>query len=245
MPKMSGFECIEQLKNQQSTQHIPVIFISGLTKSEQEERGFELGAADYIHKPFNHRIIRARINTQIELIKQRILLEQLSNTDSLTGLYNRRFFDVRFKDELNNCKRFNTKLVLAIIDFDNFKSYNDRYGHPMGDDVLIDACKAMSGKLQRSTDYLFRIGGEEFACLLHATSIDNIQNAIDSLRMSVEELSIEHLDNQPYNKVTISIGYDYLDSHKESPIRELYKRAVQALYQAKNTGRNKVLAFKF
>lgn len=168
MPDMSGFDVLRELKESDQTRHIPAIFVTGLSKVEDEERGFHAGAVDYIVKPFNHAIVKARVETHLKIIKQMRMIERLGMIDALTDIANRRSFDNQLLIEWRRAIRENACISLLILDVDHFKRYNDTHGHPQGDRLLQSLGRIIAGSLKRSTDLGARLGGEEFAVILPA-----------------------------------------------------------------------------
>ncbi len=165
-------------------------------------------------------------------------MEKLSLTDQLTGLYNRRHFYTVFPRELRKSLRHGEQLYLGLLDVDNFKRYNDTYGHPQGDLALQKMAAAMQEVLQRAGDYCFRIGGEEFCFLFNATDSDKAKKAADRLRSAIEELNIPHQGNSPYGVLTISIGLIQVPSDPDCILEQIMSKVDQALYMAKKKGRN-------
>ena len=165
-------------------------------------------------------------------------MEQLSLTDQLTGLYNRRHFYAIFPRELRKSIRHGEPLYLGLLDVDNFKRYNDSYGHPEGDLALQKMAMAMQEVLQRAGDYCFRIGGEEFCFLFNAKDNDKAQQAADRLRSAVEELAIPHQGNSPHGVLTISIGLIQVPPDPHCILEQVMSKVDQALYMAKKRGRN-------
>jgi diguanylate cyclase (GGDEF)-like protein len=166
-------------------------------------------------------------------------VEKLSVTDQLTGLYNRRHFYTTFPRELRNTLRYGGRLYLGILDVDYFKRYNDTYGHPEGDLVLQQIAKAMNGVLQRAGDYCFRIGGEEFSFFFNEPDLTKAEHLIGRMCSKIEDLAIIHEGNQPYGVVTVSIGLIEVPAYPDSALEPLMSKADQALYTAKETGRNR------
>ena len=169
MPGMNGHEIIKIIKENDRTRNIPVIFITGLKSVEDEEEGFNLGAVDYIVKPFNPAIVRARIRNTLKFRNQQKLLEKMAHIDALTEIPNRRNFNITLEKEFKSALRNKKWLSLIMIDVDQFKHYNDNYGHAKGDQVLIEIAKTMQSCLKRPHDFLARYGGEEFAAILGDT----------------------------------------------------------------------------
>ncbi len=241
MPDMNGYELMSKLKNDEHLKDIPVIFISALSKSEEEEKGLLLGAVDYITKPFNPAIVKARVRNHMKLVRQRKLLEKYALLDGLTEIPNRRSFSERFTLEFKRAIRNQTHLSLAIIDVDCFKQYNDNYGHAMGDIALKKLAVVLSERMMRPADFAARVGGEEFAVLLPETPAAGAYKLADMIRVSVEMLKIEHRYFPVANILTVSIGGVSLIPSTDDQEENLYEYADQMLYQAKNQGRNRVV----
>ena len=167
-------------------------------------------------------------------------LEKVNKIDSLTNIFNRRQFDTDFSKAINTFKRSNSILAFAMLDIDFFKLYNDTYGHQKDDEALIAVAKQLKKKMQRASDAVYRIGGEEFAILYHAeNSQDAINNIID-IQHSIENLKIKHRVNNASSFLTISVGLRlFLPGDYISP-EQAFKRCDEQLYKAKNNGRNKV-----
>jgi len=173
--------------------------------------------------------------------KKRII--ELSITDYLTQLYNRRHFSTVFDRELNRAKRDNKNFILMMIDIDFFKQYNDTYGHNQGDEVLISVAKALKESLTRPADFVFRLGGEEFGIITSDMDFQGASELANQLLEVVKDLNIEHKSSKTSNIITISIGIKIV--HLEANLDEttIYKLADNALYEAKEKGRNKVVIY--
>ncbi|MGM0520244.1 MAG: diguanylate cyclase [Campylobacterota bacterium] len=165
-------------------------------------------------------------------------LEHLSKNDPLTGLYNRRAFDEIFAKTFKKTKA--KYIALLYIDIDNFKPYNDHYGHNLGDVTLQSVSKSINDSLHRKTDYAFRLGGEEFAVLLNTNTQDEAKLIAQRVRKNIQDLKIEHIYNKPSNLVTISIGVYVTANKQDIKLTELLNKADEALYQSKKNGRNRV-----
>jgi diguanylate cyclase (GGDEF)-like protein len=163
----------------------------------------------------------------------------LAALDGLTGIANRRFFDERFAQEWSRSARHSKPLALAMIDLDNFKQFNDLYGHLAGDKCLRAVAEALTKEIQRPEDFVARFGGEEFALLLPHTSAEGAGVVLQRIREAIYALGIDHIGNS-WAKVTVSIGYSSITPlHSEGQSR-LIQLADAALYEAKNNGRNRV-----
>lgn len=237
---INGYEICRQLKSCDSTRNIPVIFLTAKRSEADEIQGFKIGGCDYITKPFSPAIMLARIKTHIQLKIKTDLLEKLASLDGLTEIPNRRAFDNALERQFNQSQRTGTPLSLLIIDIDNFKQFNDQYGHPMGDECLRRVASALSELTHRPEDLVARLGGEEFAILLPNT--DNVGATLraEQYRSVVENLKIQHESNHPTSYVTISVGAGTVTPKSSDHPTELLKAADKALYRAKNQGRNQV-----
>ena len=167
-------------------------------------------------------------------------LEELSVTDKLTTLFNRRFFDEVIEKEIRLAHRRDTFLTLAIMDIDFFKRYNDHYGHPAGDDVLIQVSCALKNVAKRPDDYLFRVGGEEFAIIFPATDCNHSYQFLEEIRKDIEALKIPHEHNDVSSYITVSIGARVFKGSEIPDKSQFYIQADQSLYEAKKE-RNKVV----
>ncbi len=178
-------------------------------------------------------------NTIEEDVSQRKIMEQMSITDALTSLYNRRYFDQVFPQKL---KEQNTsKLVLAIIDIDFFKQYNDIYGHQAGDKTLKKVAKILNNSLFREGDMVFRLGGEEFGMLFNVKNKEDVINIANNTLNNILNAKIEHKGSKVNQYVTISLGM-YIIEKTETSEHIIYQKADELLYEAKKTGRNKFIS---
>jgi len=242
MPGMNGYEVLAGLKGNGSTRHIPVIFITGLDSKADEEKGLSMDAVDYIGKPFSSAIIKLRVKNQIQIINQIRTIEQLSNMDQLTQIPNRRSLDQQILAEWGRAIREQFPLSLLIVDVDNFKVYNDTYGHLQGDFVLKTVAETIVKTLQRAGDFAARYGGEEFCILLPGADIEGGMKVAELVREAVQSLIIP-CDDGSSSKVTISVGVHSLIPKITDTIPELIAKADDALYRAKESGRNCVCKY--
>lgn len=180
-------------------------------------------------------------NQKSELTETNRRLETYSMTDPLTGLYNRRKFNAVFPDRLRAAKRHYRLLSFAIIDIDNFKKYNDNYGHVAGDEALVTISNLLQSKLLRADDYIFRLGGEEFGLLFYADDEIMASQFVSDIRLAVQEMAIPHQGNDSYRYVTISLGMVTI-KRTDKDMLELYKMADDLLYKVKRSGKNQILA---
>ena len=240
MPGMDGFTLLKKLQEEIVTQSIPVILLTSLSDVHNEYQGLVLGAVDYITKPFNPLIVKARVNTHIKLYNYRKLAEQQSMTDQLTGVANRRRYDHYSKIKWNEAMRQHIPFSICFFDVDRFKVYNDTFGHPSGDKVLAAVAKAISSRLQRSTDFFARYGGEEFVAFLVGDDSDKAFCYLQKIRQAVEDLHIPH-DPSVSEWVTVSIGGVTVIPQTGNDYGFYLKIADTMLYDAKKFGRNRVV----
>jgi len=239
MPGIDGFEVLSRLKSIHETSEIPVVFITGLSNIQAEEQGLALGATDYIYKPFSTPIVKLRIRNQLQIVNQLRLINHLSITDTLTGLFNRRHFNTRLNYEWKRAIREKTLLSIVMVDVDNFKKYNDAYGHLQGDVVLKSIANIIKQQLLRATDMLARWGGEELAALLPVTDLPGAIIVAEKLRAAVEGHFFPYIDAPGSSQVTISLGVNCVAPWKYSNMKLFIDEADKALYQAKRLGKNR------
>jgi diguanylate cyclase (GGDEF)-like protein len=240
MPDMTGFEVIAKLRESDETSKIPVIFITGLTSAEDEEKGFFLGAVDYIAKPFNKSIVKARVNTHIKIVDQMRTIELIGLIDPLTKISNRRGFEKQMNAEWGRAFREKTPISILMMDIDKFKTYNDTYGHQQGDVALKTFAEAAAGALMRPVDFPARWGGEEFVILLPGADIEGAASVAERVRESVAAAVILTEDGTE-TRITVSIGANSVVPGTEAPTTDFIEKADQALYKAKESGRNRVV----
>ncbi len=240
MPGIDGYEVCQQLKIDPITKDIPVIFVTVKGTVEEETKGLNLGAVDYIAKPFSPSIVKARVANHIELKQQRDLLASLNITDALTGIANRRRFDDALDYVWHTAIRSKSELSLILIDIDSFKAVNDHGGHVYGDECLRKIAATLSSCVQRSMDVVARYGGEEFAVILPNTDRDTASRLAEKMRACVVETQIKHpaADNGPF--VTISLGIESMLPLPDMTLQSLIEKADSNLYKAKHAGKNQV-----
>ena len=247
MPIMDGYEVCEHLKEDDSTKEIPIIMVTSQAEAADKVKGLELGALDYVTKPFDEAELIARVNIHLRLRElyeavqeQNRQLQEMANRDGLTGLYNHRYFHEQLSQDFLRAKRYNENLSCVLFDIDFFKKFNDTYGHQTGDIVL----KALASVVQRATresDLSARYGGEEFALILYHTDGPAAYEMAERLRTMVESHEVQ--DNGNVLRVTISLGVATFPHERIHDSKELVDFADQALYKAKDNGRNRVEVF--
>jgi diguanylate cyclase (GGDEF)-like protein len=242
MPEMSGYDVFKSLREHSRTADVPVIFVSARGSVSDRVKGLELGAQDYVAKPYDPEELRARIRAVLRtkcdrdrLLAERESLAAQSVTDALTGVYNRRYLESRLGEEVARARRYGLPLGCMMIDLDHFKDINDRYGHQVGDQVLRGVAALMQSNL-RVSDILARYGGEEFTVLATETGLEGTAATAEKLRSLLDTSPIP-TDAGPL-RITVSIGVAAL--RPEEGASELLRRADLALYRAKEAGRNRV-----
>ncbi|MDR1046792.1 MAG: diguanylate cyclase, partial [Treponema sp.] len=225
IPGLTGFEVLANLKQVESTHHIPVIFITSLDGEGYEEKGLRLGAVDYITKPFNQGIVLARIRSQIQIVRYIREIERLGMIDALTDIPNRRNFDIRIREEWRREGRTGSSLSMMMIDIDFFKHYNDTYGHPQGDILLRSLASLFTVHLKRPSDFVARLGGEEFAVLLSGVDKEGAALMAEKIRAATEEMAVPVADQNKNTNITISIGVATLIPDRDTPVEDLIEKA--------------------
>ena len=261
MPGMDGIEACSQLKARPHLKDIPVIMITSQKEMGMLDAAFNAGAMDYIVKPLQKVELLARIRSALALKKemdkrkereQELLqltckleeayeqLRQQSSLDGLTEIANRRHFDEYLEVEWKRAQRDHNLISLIMADIDVFKYYNDNYGHQAGDECLRKVAKQMEVVLKRPGDLVARYGGEEFAVILPETDLEGAARVAEEIRTAVEKIAIPHAHSTVSNYITISLGVAASAPSLNSSSDELVNKADQALYRAKQNGRNRV-----
>ena len=240
MPGIDGHEVCRRLKADSATRDIPVIFVTAHSDEAAETLGLALGAVDFISKPINPAIVRARVKTHLTLKRQADQLRSWVYIDGLTGVCNRRHFDERLTTESARAAREGLPLSAVMIDIDHFKRYNDHYGHQAGDDTLRRVAAGLQSALKRPSDLLARYGGEEFVCLLPATPEAGALHVARALCSAVAGLGIAHAASTSAPQVTISAGVGTTVAGADPAA--LLGEADAQLYRAKSGGRNQACA---
>lgn len=241
MPGMDGFEAIAALKENEKTMHIPVIFITGLDDSQSEERGLMLGAADYITKPYNPIIVKARVAMHMRTVHQTRLSDTAASFDALTDLANRKSFDLSLTLEAGRSARDKKPLSLIVIDVDNFKQYNHLHSYIQGDQFLKAVADAMTSSVCRATDLPVRLGNDEFAVLLPGTDLDGALHVAEKIRSAVEQLQVSTFENKNTTE-TVSIGVACKTFEPGQLPDSLVNLAREKMRQARSAGGNCIVS---
>ncbi|MCL2767144.1 MAG: diguanylate cyclase [Synergistaceae bacterium] len=241
VPQIDGFKVLKGLKDSTETKDIPVIFISALIDPDIEEEGLKLGAADYIHKPFSLGVVKARVKNHIDLFLMRKTIEDLALIDGLTLIPNRRSYDVHSQTEWVRAIREKISISFAMIDIDNFKSYNDYYGHLKGDEILRYVAMTITNSLRRKIDFAARYGGEEFILVLSNTPAEGGKRLSEKICNEVVKLNIPHEHSKVAPVITVSIGGVSVIPKQKEDLNSVVDIADKMLYTAKNEGKNRVV----
>jgi diguanylate cyclase (GGDEF)-like protein len=256
MPEMDGYQVCTLLKADALTAAIPVIFITAMGSEEDQTRGLDCGAIDYLTKPISPPIVRARVRNHLELKRSRdalaalgreltdknLMLKRLAREDGLTGLANRRHFSEMLDAEIKRAFRTRQFLSLIMCDVDYFKRFNDHYGHVSGDHCLQMIGATMLATFMRAGDVAARYGGEEFAVILPETTPENAEKLAEKLRRKVIAQAVPHAHSDALEVVTFSIGVVGSLVTPERNAEWFVSAADRALYLSKENGRNRVTA---
>ena len=240
MPNMTGFEVITHLKSSEETKHIPIILITGSVSTEDEVHGLALGAVDYIRKPFTEVVVKLRVEIHLKLIAQMKIIENLSLTDGLAGINNRRSFDQVVKSVWGFARRANDCFGMMMLDIDRFKSFNDRYGHLNGDVCLKAVVGCIGSTLKRESDSLYRWGGEEFVVLMPGISIDGVMTVAETVRERVSLTPIHMDEATAFVIISIGVGVITPEVDFNHGFLTFLGDVNKALHRAKENGRNRV-----
>ncbi|MEO8315404.1 MAG: diguanylate cyclase [Pseudomonadota bacterium] len=262
MPGVDGLTLVRRYREAEATKNIPIVVLSTKEDPAVKSEAFALGASDYliklpdtieliarvrhhskayIHEMQRDEAYRALHDSQRKLIETNQELQRLTNVDGLTGLSNRRYFNEFSGPQWKLAIREKSPIGILMIDVDNFKKYNDTYGHLAGDEVLKAVGAAMMKSVSRPTDLAARFGGEEFVVLLPSSPLNSVRIVGERLRSNVEELRIPHVASTVCGHVTVSVGGAVTIPGPDDTMLSLVEIADQALYEAKETGKNRVI----
>ena len=267
MPGMDGFEAAELLRSIEKTKSIPIIFVTAISKEQKSIfKGYEVGAVDYLAKPIDPIILRSKARIFKEMYLQRITIEKqvaelevriseltkmqlekdflegLSLQDDLTKIYNRRGLDKFYNMHWSNCLRYKLPCSVMMIDIDEFKNYNDNYGHLQGDQVIKAVAAAMEKSLFRSEDLVGRYGGEEFLVVMPNVDLEGAVIAAKRIQYEIKKLNIKHEFASGRRRITVSIGIATLTPVLGMNSQVLIDQADQKMYEAKKNGRNQFVS---
>jgi diguanylate cyclase (GGDEF)-like protein len=237
MPKMDGFELIKRIRTNPALKSIYLILITARIQEGDRVRGLDLGADDYITKPFSFSELLARIRVGSRVVQYQQRLEYQTQVDSLTGLFNRRAFEKKIQEEFERSKRYHNSLSVLILDIDNFKMINDTYGHHGGDAALVKIAETFKEKTRQS-DFASRYGGEEFVLILPETDQESALQVANKIHASIRSCAFGTAA-RPFT-LTVSIGVSSTSARFYADWRDLVDDADRALYVAKNSGKDRV-----
>lgn len=238
MPNMDGIELLKVLQKNELTKYIPTIMITGQPESKIIKKALEAGAVEFLPKPLIAEEFILRLSNILklkklndELIKKNQLLESLSYTDPLTGLFNRRGLISNIEEKISVYKRYHRPFSILMFDVDNFKSYNDKFGHSVGDELLIKVSDVLKDTL-RKTDFICRYGGDEFLILMPETNLIGADQFIERI--------VNHIHSIPIKNQRISISGG-ASEYKGQNLDDFIKIVDSLLYEAKTSGKNKII----
>lgn len=240
MPEVSGFELCQRLGTNLLTSSIPIIFLTGAVAIATKVKGFDLGAVDYVTKPFDAAELRARVRSALRTKRYQDLLAARANVDALTGLWNRAHFNRQLPTALDAARRYGRRVCLAILDLDHFKRLNDTYGHPFGDQVLQAVGEGLSASV-RSVDAACRYGGEEFAIILAETSLQAGLITAQRMRDMLSRVDLRPRGERVPIKASIGLACtEQFPAPSTLTMGALISAADRALYSAKHAGRDRI-----
>ena len=248
MPGMDGLELCRRIRQRVSAGYVYIVFLTGRDDERHILAGLDAGADDYLSKRTSTAQFTARLNTAKRILALEYSLKsaleskrKLAITDTLTGIYNRRYLLRHLDRELKRAQRFGGDVSLLLLDVDHFKEINDTYGHPVGDHVLIHLTRVVAKCLQRATDWCARLGGDEFAVVLEGATLGDARVCAERVRHAVGNSSID--TSAGPIRITVSIGISALGEvvdRSAATVQTLLERADSALYESKSGGRNRV-----
>jgi diguanylate cyclase (GGDEF)-like protein len=255
LPGLNGYQVAQHIRSKTDGEWVPIIFLSGEGSDEAIARGIEVGGDDYLVKPVSYTVLLAKLGAMERIATMRRDLNRVSKQlaeankhlkwlslhDDLTNVANRRFFDDVLAQEWNRQRRHGKPLSLLLIDVDNFKAYNDFYGHQHGDDCLRKIAHLLQKRVQRSSDLLCRYGGEEFAVILPMSNQEKAYQLAERLRLDVAQAKLEHRASSTADYLTVSIGVASIVPCESSTFTDLIANADKKLYKAKSCGKNQVI----
>ncbi|WP_028448865.1 GGDEF domain-containing response regulator [Chitinibacter tainanensis] len=245
MPGMNGYEVCRALRHQPNFDSA-IMIITAHRGDEYEIKALRAGAVDFVSKPFNEDVVKARVKTHLLLNQQTRYLQSLVNLDALTGVFNRRHFNEVLLQEWRRHLRLQMPLALAMVDVDHFKRFNDKLGHQAGDDCLKSVAQCLSRSVRRPGEIVSRYGGEEFAIILPAIGPADALSVGQWLSDQVAGVAIAHPDREDgMPTVTVSVGVCAITPRLDASPKWLVAAADAALYLAKEKGRNQACLGEF
>ena len=247
LTNLDGFKIFSQLKLNEETAKIPIVFIVETNASDEIDRVLDIATeaeavavSDFITRPLNQREVLFRIKNLLELKNTLLEIEQMSYFDTLSGLPNKRYFNLFADLEWKEAIRNQSEIAMILIDIDDFKGYNDTYGHIEGDHCIFKVSKALKTCIHRTSDFVARFGGEEFVCVLPGTDLNGAMKVAEIMRKQVELLKIENFNSNVNDYITISLGVSSYFPDQNSNLLQFINKVDKALYNAKQEGKNKM-----
>lgn len=241
LPLVTGFEVCQRLKEDPATAGVPIIFLTGASEVYAKVQGFDLGAVDYVVKPFEPAELRARVRAALRTKRFHDLLSARSHVDGLTAIWNRSYFNQRMGEEVAAAQRYDRILSLVMVDLDHFKGLNDSFGHPFGDQVLQSVGDVLHACL-RTTDAPCRFGGEEFALILTETAEQGAMITAERVRAQIAQLPFRPKDRHVGVTASLGVACSAIFDKKSLSVTSMVTAADDALYDAKHAGRDCVCA---
>lgn len=249
MPDINGFELTRQIRERLKEQWLPIIFLSGQTNDQHLAEGIDAGGDDYLTKPVNSVVLSAKIRAMSRIAQMKAALDEanqqllkLTHVDPLTEAINRRGMDEALDRAWRVAQREKTELSIVLLDIDHFKSYNDNYGHPQGDECLKTFSKLLQAQLFRPADLLARYGGEEFMIILPNTPVEGAKMLADRIILDLAKNKILHDFSPTCDHITASLGITSTRFGAKN-VASLIEQTDKALYVAKESGRNQHICF--
>lgn len=240
MPGMDGYEVLRRLKEEPTTRDIPVIFLTAPGPNVSELRALELGAIDFVTKPYDPSILKLRMHNQLAYKRSLDMAMAMSMGDALTGIANRRRFDDYLQQEWARAMRHQKPISMILMDIDHFKRFNDKLGHPAGDVCIQKVATTLKSSLKRSMDFVARYGGEEFACILSETEAQGALDVAQRIVANLAAAALPHPDSPVNAFVTLSLGVATMVPGADQLPQDLTHEADRRLYEAKRLGRNRI-----
>jgi diguanylate cyclase (GGDEF)-like protein len=232
MPSMSGYDLLERLKANQNTYAIPVIIISASNSYNDEAKGLQMGAMDYITKPFSPLIVKARVKNHLAIKQKNDLLEKLASIDGLTEIPNRRLLDDTLSQQYQMCAEQNKPLSLLLIEIDFFKEFNEHVGYAAGDECLVKVAHALDCAIQEYQGFVARYDGVRFAVILTGHNSESALKVAIHMHTVIDCLKIAHGSSPICAHLSISIGIVHITSDFFGNELQVFKLADSALHQA-------------
>lgn len=246
MPDSDGYEVCRQLKADIRTRHIPVILMGHMENKHthlKSNLGLNLGALDYINKPFNHALVKARVKNHLQMLQKNKMLEQQLGLDSITLIPNQEAFITTLKTEWSRSMRSHTFISTIIIDIDMFRHYSDHYGHSAGNDCLAAVGKTLVTCSKRPSDFVAHYDDKIFAAILANTDHKGALQMAEIYRSSIEGLNLPHAysGTSPYVTVSIGVGTSHPKINTTTSAKTLMDCSYELLHQAEKNGFNQVV----